>query len=107
MTHQLLFTLAISVGIQAVFFAFAASFKTDRVTDLSYGLTFIVLAALLLVLFAIPAPLAKLRGKFRFHILLLGNDQGALHGALEAAGSRMQEVDEVQWIVDIDPVDML
>jgi steroid 5-alpha reductase family enzyme len=48
MIHDLLFTLALSLGIQAVFFAFAAAFRTDKVTDLSYGLTFFVLAAVLL-----------------------------------------------------------
>jgi steroid 5-alpha reductase family enzyme len=43
--HPLLWsTLAICFGIQAVFFAFAASLKTDKVTDLSYGLTFIAAA---------------------------------------------------------------
>jgi hypothetical protein len=41
-------TLAVSLAVQAVFFAFAAAFKTDRVTDLSYSLTFIVLASFLL-----------------------------------------------------------
>jgi len=34
-------SLAISLAIQAVFFAFAWRFKTDKVTDLSYGLSFI------------------------------------------------------------------
>jgi len=32
------------MAIQAFFFLFAASFKTDKVTDLSYGLTFIFIA---------------------------------------------------------------
>ncbi|MBK9239924.1 MAG: DUF1295 domain-containing protein [Acidobacteria bacterium] len=45
---DVLLTLGISLLIQAVFFAFAATFRTDKVTDLSYGLTFIVIAALLL-----------------------------------------------------------
>lgn len=44
----MLLTLAICLGIQAVFFAFAASLKTDKVTDLSYGLTFIIVAIALL-----------------------------------------------------------
>ena len=44
---DLLFTLAVSLAVQALFFAFAASLRTDKVTDLSYGLTFIALAALL------------------------------------------------------------
>lgn len=38
-------TFAASMLVQVVFFAFAASFKTDKVTDLSYGLTFVALAA--------------------------------------------------------------
>lgn len=42
-------TLAIVVLIQILFFIFAAAFKTDKVTDLSYGLTFIFLAAFILI----------------------------------------------------------
>ena len=41
MTDQLLVTLGISLGIQAAFFVVAATFRTDKVTDLSYGLTFV------------------------------------------------------------------
>jgi steroid 5-alpha reductase family enzyme len=48
MLHDVLLTLVVSLGIQAVFFAFAASLKTDKVTDLSYGLTFVTLAGWLL-----------------------------------------------------------
>lgn len=48
MTRVLLLTLGLSLGVQAVFFAFAATLRTDKVTDLSYGLTFIVVAAALL-----------------------------------------------------------
>jgi steroid 5-alpha reductase family enzyme len=40
-------TLAFSLAVQAVFFVFAAGFKTDKVTDLSYGLTFVLLAGFL------------------------------------------------------------
>jgi len=40
-------TLIVCLGIQAVFFVFAASLKTDKVTDLSYSLTFIVVAIML------------------------------------------------------------
>jgi steroid 5-alpha reductase family enzyme len=45
---DLFIALALSLAIQAVFFVFAASFRTDKVTDLSYGLTFILLAVFLL-----------------------------------------------------------
>ena len=47
--HNLLFTLALSLMVQAVFFAFAATLKTDKVTDLSYGLTFVLIAGALLL----------------------------------------------------------
>lgn len=48
MSDTLLMTLGISLVIQAVFFAFAAALKTDKVTDLSYGLSFVVIAFVLL-----------------------------------------------------------
>jgi steroid 5-alpha reductase family enzyme len=38
-------TLIISFVVQIVFFVLAASFKTDKVTDLSYGLTFLIIVA--------------------------------------------------------------
>ncbi|MDX1535814.1 MAG: DUF1295 domain-containing protein [Candidatus Spechtbacterales bacterium] len=42
-------TFAISMLTQAVFFVFAAKFKTDKVTDLSYSLTFIFIAIYLMI----------------------------------------------------------
>jgi steroid 5-alpha reductase family enzyme len=48
MLEALLTTLGISLAIQAVFFVFAATLRTDKVTDLSYSLSFVVLAVLLL-----------------------------------------------------------
>lgn len=44
----ILIALGISVLINAVFFAFAAALRTDKVTDLSYSLSFVVLAVFLL-----------------------------------------------------------
>ncbi|MCF7928879.1 MAG: DUF1295 domain-containing protein [Spirochaetales bacterium] len=41
--------LAVSFGINAAFFAFALSFKTDKVTDLTYGLTFLILTVIALI----------------------------------------------------------
>jgi len=49
MLNDLLLTLGISLLIQAVFFAFAVTLKTDKVTDLSYGLTFVIIAFVLLM----------------------------------------------------------
>lgn len=47
MESLIVLSLVVSLGIQAVFFVVAASFKTDKVTDLSYSLTFIVIAIML------------------------------------------------------------
>ena len=46
---EFLIALGISVAINAVFFALAALLRTDKVTDLSYSLSFVVLAVVLLV----------------------------------------------------------
>ncbi|MDH5533596.1 MAG: DUF1295 domain-containing protein [Candidatus Pacebacteria bacterium] len=44
MDNIYLLTLIISFAIQGFFFSFASLFKTDKLTDLSYGLSFIALA---------------------------------------------------------------
>lgn len=44
MIETILTTLAISFAIQIIFFTFAASLKTDKFTDLSYGLTFVIIS---------------------------------------------------------------
>ncbi|MCB1138476.1 MAG: DUF1295 domain-containing protein [Leptospiraceae bacterium] len=41
---NILFSLLVSLALQAVFFVFAATLKTDKVTDLTYSLTFFLLA---------------------------------------------------------------
>src|SRR3990167_2731535 len=48
MIEILTLALFLIFAIQIVFFALAASFKTDKFTDLSYGLTFV---AVVLILF--------------------------------------------------------
>lgn len=49
-TNLILQTLLLSFAIQIVFFIYGAWFKTDKVTDLSYGLTFILLAMFSLII---------------------------------------------------------
>ncbi|GAB1455409.1 hypothetical protein MASR2M48_07160 [Spirochaetota bacterium] len=46
--YNILWTFIVSFIIQALFFAFAASFKTDKVTDISYSLGFAVLTLVIL-----------------------------------------------------------
>jgi primosomal protein N' (replication factor Y) len=54
-----------------------------------------------------PAPFSKLRGKYRFQIQLHGPDGRQLREAVVAATRDLKPPEEVQWIVDVDPVDML
>ena len=48
--YNIVSSLIISVIIQAVFFIFASSFKTDKVTDFSYSLSFIVMSIVYLTI---------------------------------------------------------
>jgi len=48
-------TLVTSLILQVMFFSVAASYKTDKLTDLSYGLTFIVISILLIVTNTTPS----------------------------------------------------
>jgi len=54
-----------------------------------------------------PAPIARLRGLFRFQIQLHGADAAGLRAAVRSATESLDPPDEVQWIVDVDPLDML
>jgi primosomal protein N' (replication factor Y) len=54
-----------------------------------------------------PAPFAKLRGFYRFHIHLHAADGEMLRQTVRSATLAMKTPPEVQWIVDVDPVDML
>jgi primosomal protein N' (replication factor Y) len=54
-----------------------------------------------------PAPIAKLRGKFRFHILLIDRTNERLREVVRAATSTLTAPDEVLWTADVDPLDMM
>jgi primosomal protein N' (replication factor Y) len=54
-----------------------------------------------------PAPFAKLRRLFRFHLVALGDDGEGLREAVQQATSSLKPPEEVQWMVDVDPLDML
>ena len=54
-----------------------------------------------------PAPIAKLRGMHRFQIQLQGAQPAPIHAALREATDGLESPEGVQWIVDVDPLDML
>jgi len=56
-----------------------------------------------------PPPMAKLRGKYRFHILLQSVQSAHVGETIRRATDTftIAEKDDVQYVVDIDPMDML
>jgi primosomal protein N' (replication factor Y) len=53
------------------------------------------------------APMEKLRGKYRFHMLLSTAEPNRLQQVLTHADARIKPVDGVQYAIDIDPQDMM
>jgi len=54
-----------------------------------------------------PAPTPRIRGKYRFQIQIQGPDGDKLRAAVREAESRVQTSAEVEWIADVDPMNML
>ena len=54
-----------------------------------------------------PAPIARLRGLHRFHLQLQSTDAAGLHAAVRKTIADLKPPEDVQWIVDVDPLDML
>ena len=54
-----------------------------------------------------PAPIAKIRGQYRFHIQVHGADGAVLRRAVRDVAARLKAPEGVQWIADVDPVEML
>jgi primosomal protein N' (replication factor Y) len=54
-----------------------------------------------------PAPIAKLRGNYRFQIQLQSAEGESLRGLVRDVTFGLSPPDEVGWIVDIDPLDMM
>jgi primosomal protein N' (replication factor Y) len=64
-------------------------------------------AAGIRVLGPAPAPIARLRDRFRWHVQLHGPDGPALRDLVRRATADLKTPDTVAWIVDVDPVEML
>lgn len=54
-----------------------------------------------------PCPFARLRGCYRFQIQIQGPDGDPLRASVAQATANLEAPDDVQWIVDVDPVEML
>lgn len=54
-----------------------------------------------------PAPFARLRGRYRFQIQIHGSDGAKLRAAVRQATAGPPPPDDVQFIADVDPLDML
>jgi primosomal protein N' (replication factor Y) (superfamily II helicase) len=52
-----------------------------------------------------PAPIIRLRNRFRYHLLVLALEDETLQGAA-AAMDKIEVPRGVQWVVDVDPVDL-
>jgi primosomal protein N' (replication factor Y) len=54
-----------------------------------------------------PAPMAKLRGNFRYQIQLHSTDGELLRDVVRRVTVELKDPDGVAWIVDVDPLDMM
>jgi primosomal protein N' (replication factor Y) len=54
-----------------------------------------------------PCPFARLKGKYRFQIQVQGPEGEQVRAAVAEATARLEPPEDVQWIVDVDPVEML
>jgi primosomal protein N' (replication factor Y) len=54
-----------------------------------------------------PAPFTRLRGMYRFQIQLQGLEGDKLRAAVRLATADLKEPEGVQWIADVDPLDMM
>jgi primosomal protein N' (replication factor Y) len=54
-----------------------------------------------------PAPIARLRDRFRWHLQVHGPDGAELRDLVRRATAGLKTPDAVAWIIDVDPVEML
>ena len=52
-------------------------------------------------------PIARLRGKFRFHALMSGPEPDRLRPILQTMIGQIEPPNGVQWVIDVDPLDLL
>jgi primosomal protein N' (replication factor Y) len=62
---------------------------------------------LIRVLGPAPAPISRLRDRFRWHLQVHGPDGVGLRALVARATAGLRTPDDVAWVIDVDPVDML
>ena len=59
------------------------------------------------VLGPVPAPISRMRGKFRFHVLIQIAKLDRVRAVLREIQVTLKPPNDVQWIIDVDPLAML
>ncbi|MDR2346184.1 MAG: primosomal protein N' [Planctomycetaceae bacterium] len=54
-----------------------------------------------------PAPFSKLRGMYRFHLHLYSTEKDKLLMIVRNTSKTIKTPSNIQWIIDVDPIDML
>jgi primosomal protein N' (replication factor Y) len=53
-----------------------------------------------------PAPVARIKGHFRFHILLAGPDGDAIRAIWRQIAPQLPTRNETEWTIDVDPINL-
>ena len=53
-----------------------------------------------------PAPVARIKGHFRFHILLAGPDGEAIRALWRQIAPHIPDRKEIEWTIDVDPINL-
>ena len=54
-----------------------------------------------------PCPMAKLRGKYRYHALLFSTTGDEVRKVVGEITATFDPPEGVQWVVDVDPMDLM
>jgi primosomal protein N' (replication factor Y) (superfamily II helicase) len=53
-----------------------------------------------------PAPVARIKGDYRFHVLLAGPDGDAIRAVWRQIAPQLTVRNEIDWTVDVDPINL-
>lgn len=93
--------------IANVVFTGAAEPEVERAARAAAGALEAALGAPFAVVGPSPAPIARLKGQWRWHVLVKGDEQADVPGALDAALRGVKTPHGVTMIIDVDPVSLM